>query len=100
MIKQSLEENQAQILETLPKEYHEAFKAELAAASDSTEQAKQDDKELIKTELRFHPEIDASVVTEIDTEAHKPLAPLSESKLRSAMKEELEHTQALIDSSI
>ena len=96
MIKQSLEENLDHILAALPEEHHEAFKAEVANAPDSTELPQEDEHERIKTELRYHPHVDESVVGEIDLDSHKPSPPLSEAEQKSAMEHELKRVQESI----
>ena len=96
MIKQSLEENLDHILAALPVEHHEVFKAEMASAPDSIEFPQEDEHERIKTELRYHPHVDESVVGEIDLNSHKPLPPLSEAEQKSTMEQELKRVQESI----
>ncbi|MGJ8671615.1 hypothetical protein [Rubritalea sp.] len=97
MIKKSLEENQEHILAALPAEFHKSFKAEMAAAPDSLDVSQGDTMENIKTELHYHPDVDATVIGEINLEAHKPAPPLSEAEQKVAMEEELKNTLSEIE---
>jgi|GEM_PF-3127371 hypothetical protein len=97
MIKKSLEENQEHILAALPEEFHEALKAEIAAAPETLEVSQGDNLENIKAELHYHPNVDASVVDVIDLAAHKPSPMMSEAEQKSALEKELKNTLAGIE---
>lgn len=52
--------------------------------------------EMIRNELRFHPQLDEKVVGEIDLEAHAPISPPSDEEQKQAMDSELERVKAEI----
>ena len=98
MIKKNLAENQEHILAALPEEFHESFKMEMASAPETLEVTQGDNLENIKAELHYHPDVDASVVGEIDPEAHKPAPTPTEAEQKASMEKELQNTLAEIES--
>ncbi|MFC4990677.1 hypothetical protein [Rubritalea tangerina] len=96
MIKKSLEENQEHILSELPEKFHDAFKAEVAAAPETIDVTQGDTLENITQELNQHPHVDASAVPTIDPNSHKPAPTPSEAEQKAAMDQELQRTLAEI----
>ena len=96
-IKKSLEENKDAILENLPAELHEAFETELAAAADAPPPGAEDEGAAIQAEAAAHPEVDESLVSDVDPAAHRADAPPSADEQKSAMKAELEKVGELTE---
>lgn len=97
MIKISLEENQEHILGELPGKFHDVFKAEVAAAPDNLSHEHDNLEEAIKTELKFHPDVDETVVENICLEACKALPIPSKEEQKLAMEKELESVKKVIE---
>ena len=97
MIKKSLEENQEYILGELPGKFHEEFKAEMAAAPETLDFEHENLEETIKNELRYHPDIDETVVESICTKSCEPLPIPSEKEQKLAMEQELEKVKRTIE---
>lgn len=100
-IKKSLEENQEHILENLPKEFHDDFKASLDHAAPiaalSEDEAKKQAIELIKE----HPEADDEAFKSLVEKADvfiSTVEPASQEELDALQKELHDENEALIKS--
>lgn len=94
-IKKSLEENKDAILESLPAELHANFEAELAAVADVAAPSADDEVAAIKAVAAEHPDVDESVIGNIDPAAHRAEAAPSAEEQEAAMKEALANVGGL-----
>lgn len=97
-IKESLEANSEEILENLPKEFHEDFKKEVEAATEVAPQSPEEELEAIKAEMTANPACDeAALIAEVEQNptGHRSDPLPSAEEQESAMKEALANVSEL-----
>jgi len=90
----SFQENAESILKELPKEFHEVAKKEIESVKDLESNTPERELEMIKKELLDHPDIDASIIKDINPKEHRSPKPPSEDEQKKAMEAELKATMA------
>ncbi len=100
LVKQSLEDNLDEILENLPKEFHDDMKSSIEAATPtpklSDEEAKQHAAELMKENPAILDE-ECIPLLDSDTTLNKPIALPSEEELKLQMEQSLAEINASLD---
>ena len=86
-IAESLKENLEHILKELPEELHEDAKKAAEGAQEAVRLSADEEVAAIKKELVDNPDIDESVVGEIDPATHQPPAPPTKEEQEAAIAE-------------